>query len=240
MKNQVLRGVSTQAGSIFVWIFIMIALFGALSFAMTQGFRSGSSVLTKEKASLSATEIVEYLTRVKTAFDQMIIANGCTPDTINFSTPQYTRGNGVTIDSAPPSPRNECALFHPSGGSLRPYDASDYTDPTYIAGATNWHRGHFGARYIDATQGTAENDLAYYATAMNENVCIAVLNLVSKGSNFTTVPVDNVESAGSDSRDHGTAGSLDALSLPTSSRVFAYKNTSGETRCVIGIVLKAY
>lgn len=240
MKNQASPKADAQAGSIFLWIFIMIALFGALSFAMTQGFRSGNAVLTKEKASLSATEIVEFLTKVKTAFDQLVIANGCIPDTVNFNTPNYRRGNGTVIDPAPASPKNECTIYHSSGGGLRPYDASALAEPSYTPGATDWHAGHFGARYLDTGLGTAENDLTYNTTALQESLCIAVLNLVSRGSNFTSVPVDSAESAGANSWTHGTAGSLDAFVMPTSSKIFAHKNLSGDKHCIVGIVLKAY
>ncbi len=240
MKNQVLRGASTQAGSIFVWIFLMIALFGALSFAMSQGFRSGASILSKEKSALAATEIVEFLNKVKTAYDQLVIANGCAPDTINFNTTEYKRGNGTVIDPAPPSPKNECTMYHSSGGGLRPYNASALTEPSFTPGGTDWHAGHFGARYLDTGLGTAENDLTYNTVGLQENLCIAVLNLVSRDSNFTTVPVDSANSAGGNSWTHGAAGSLDAFVMPTSSRIFAHKNLSGDKHCIVGIVLKVY
>jgi hypothetical protein len=114
MKNQASRRGNTQAGNIFFWLFLMIMLFGALSFVMSQGFRGGTAALGSEQVKLKTTEILDYATQIRNAVKGLQI-NGCQDTQINFETPldaDYTNN--------PASPSNgKCDLFSENGGKLR-------------------------------------------------------------------------------------------------------------------------
>ena len=67
---------NNQSGAVIVWIFVAIVLLAALSFAMTQGSRTGTKNLSSQQADLVATEILNYANAVKNAVRQLQI-NGC-------------------------------------------------------------------------------------------------------------------------------------------------------------------
>ena len=114
MKNQASRPNNPQSGSIFIWIFVMIALFGALSFAMMQSGRQGMSNLTSEKAKLLTTEILAQAETMGNTVRQLRI-NGCTDTQINF-VGEPTTGWNYANTTSPPS---YCSVFTPSAGALK-------------------------------------------------------------------------------------------------------------------------
>ena len=61
---------ASERGSVIVIIFVMIALLAALYYTFSSGFRSGESQLSKEKADLAATEILDYAQSIKQAEQQ--------------------------------------------------------------------------------------------------------------------------------------------------------------------------
>lgn len=104
---------STERGSAIIWVFIMIGLFAALSFAISDGSRSGEGTISKEQADLASTEILDYASAIKRAVQELQI-NGCSDTEISFE-------NGVVSGySNPNSPSDEsCHVFKPNGAGLR-------------------------------------------------------------------------------------------------------------------------
>lgn len=113
MKNQVSRRHNPQSGNIFFWIFIMIVLFGALSWAMSQGSRSGSNTISSENAKLAAAEILDVGKKMRDAVQQLRI-NGCSDTEISFEGEPSTGYNYVN----PLSPGPQCRVFHPNGAGF--------------------------------------------------------------------------------------------------------------------------
>lgn len=239
MKNQAHPRSHTQSGSIFFWIFFMVIMFAALSFALTQGFRSGSATVDKENEKLRAQEIVEYFNQVKLHFNSLVIS-GCRPEQISFNSNLYVRYNGTAINAAPPASPANCAMFDNSGGitalSFNKYGSDDYSGT-----GTNPLPGSLNVRYADVENlGTGEHDLIMALTGMDLKVCVAILNYVaSPGQTFTDVPFDTWSYGGNNSYTTGTAGTLNELTLPTSSMVWALRQASSPDYCQIGMVLKA-
>lgn len=236
MKNQASPRADTQSGSIFVWIFLMIALFAALSIAMTQGFRSGASVLTKEKASLAAQEIINYLNYVKDGVTKLRI-DGCDPMDINFQNTVNVRNNGTLTETIPPTTRPECYLFASSGAGLTAQNFEQFVDARAPVGAaTGWKHGNMGARYVGAQMGTNANDLSIFANAFDENVCLAVISMISK-EQASTIPFQNYTSSGSNSYTPGAPGGLSPVTTIAGSSIYAVRRNASDAWCNIGIVL---
>lgn len=238
MKNQAQRPLNTQSGSIFIWIFVMIALFGALSYAMTQSSRSGASNLTGEKVKMAATEIVGFFNTTKDAFNNLVI-NGCDPLAISFNSTEYVRYNGTAVNTAPPSSPANCALFDSPYG-VKAVSFEKYGSSAYTGTGTNPLPGSLNVRYADvANVGSTQHDLNIAFTGMDLQICVAVLNLVANQSSFTEVPFDTWGYGGNNSYTPGTVGSLNALNLPTSSMVWALRQASSPNYCQIGMIIKA-
>lgn len=239
MKNQALGRPNSQSGSVLILIFICIGLFAALSFVMSQGFRSGESGLTEQQAKLAATEIIEYLNKVKSTFDTLTIG-GCDPLKIDFSTSYYAKGGGSAADTAPAGTTEACGLYTSTGGKISPVTFTEHAATAYSPGGSDIKGGHASARYVDGSGlGTTANDLAFMFAGIDQKICLAALNMSrTTDSTVTSVPTSSYTVAGSNSYTQGAAGSLTALAMPTTARIWAVKASSGDTWCTIGIILK--
>lgn len=95
---------SKNAGNVLFLILIAVALFAALSYAVTSSSRSGTGSTTKEKAQLSQGVIDSYTSAIN-AGTLRLQMRGCT-----------------SIDYTPPAgwgaEDHKCHLFHPDGGGV--------------------------------------------------------------------------------------------------------------------------
>jgi hypothetical protein len=172
MKNQVFRPSNTQSGSIFVWIFVMIALFAAFSFAVSQSSRTGAGSITQEKAKLAATEIIQFSTQLKSVIDAMRI-DGCTVKQITFD--GAAGGNYTNVDEPPDG---HCSIFK-SGGKMNL--------PTFGDGKGNDRLVFVGNRVEAegglAFMGTSEPELTM-VREVDAETCGAINDLLSNPTNF--------------------------------------------------------
>lgn len=111
MKNQGFR--YGERGGVIVWIFVMIALLGVLTFAATRGNRGGMTNLDKEKTGLSAAEILSYANGVREGVRGLKI-KGCNDVQISFEV--GPGGGGYTNPTAPTDER--CHVFKGAGAGL--------------------------------------------------------------------------------------------------------------------------
>jgi len=95
---------ASQRGNVLFLILIAVALFAALSYAVTSSNRSGSGDTSGEKAKLSQAVLDSYMAAINVGTMRL-----------NF------RGCGI-IDYTPPagwgSETHNCHLFHPDGGQV--------------------------------------------------------------------------------------------------------------------------
>ena len=105
---------NAEKGNVFFIIFIGIALFATLSYAVANMLREGNpDVITREKAGLNADEILDYARTIRQAAQTLRI-NGCADTEISFS-----MAAGDAYEHSP-DVRDECKIFHPSGGGITP------------------------------------------------------------------------------------------------------------------------
>lgn len=179
-KNQELEG-NSEAGGIIIWIMIMVALFAALSYAVSQGSRSGTQSISSEQASLAATEILDYATAVKRVVQELQI-NGCSDTEISFE------NNVVSGYTNPNSPSdNSCHIFHPNGGGLQYLNfSSDRYDSTYN-GQSNFQENIFTGAVAVEGIGTSSEDLIFTIPYVQSSICENINEKMDMG---TTMPID--------------------------------------------------
>jgi len=103
-----------QSGNILFIIVIAVALFAALSYAVTQSTRTTGSTTT-EKGRLAASQIINYISGLQVAINRMMLTNQCSIEQIDFTNPNYP----VQPTSNPRAPSNNtCHMFHPDGGNM--------------------------------------------------------------------------------------------------------------------------
>ena len=159
-----------ERGNALFLILIAVALFAALSYAVTQSGRSGGGV-DKEQAIIAASQLTQYPASIRTGLMRMIIT-GTTVTALDFS-------NDTTAE--------EDEVFHTSGGAMVSQS------PPSSSGATAW-------QYLDmelhATNGyyifnigtdtaTTGRDIIAVADAITTTVC----EQANKGLGLTAAPV---------------------------------------------------
>lgn len=146
-----------QRGNVLFLILIAVALFAALSYAVTQSSRSGADGVTKDKARLIAGEILNYGTMMEQAVTRLRTINRCGETQISFV-------NGIDTNyTNPSSPGTTCHVFHPDGGGMSWREA-----PQNANDGTAWMiKGSESVPQV----GTSSSELILYLFGVNDDVC---------------------------------------------------------------------
>ncbi len=117
-----------EKGNVMFLIFLGVVMFAALSFNVAQMLRSGDSTvaITKQKARLYSSEILDYGRAIKQALQNVKISNECMDSDISFENSVIS---GYTHS---PIARDECKIFHNDGGGMTYLPpSSDWMDPNF-------------------------------------------------------------------------------------------------------------
>jgi hypothetical protein len=110
-------------------ILVAVALFAALSYAVTLSGRSAGNGTALERGQIVAAKFLNYMGAIQMAMTRMQLANDCTPDQIDFhgwNLPGVPGGSqGYWGASPPPTNANRkadgsCDLFSSAGGGITP------------------------------------------------------------------------------------------------------------------------
>lgn len=183
------------SGSVFFLIFLAIGLFAAVSYAILQGGRVGSSSLTRDQARLAAQEIIAYGDAIANAV-QTLRLRGCSDTQIDFSnhqgTSKYINGTLYTYNASAPSD-GSCDVFNMNGGKVIPkLLSSGYVNPALIP--AGWHHPQSFLFVAGQVMGVGTNsppspasDLVMYLGWVNEDVCVEINKQL--GIPYTTLPL---------------------------------------------------
>lgn len=100
----------SQTGSMILLLFVCVALFGALAYAVTQGSRSSVEWLKTEEIKSAATGTADCSNTVNLAFKRLEL-RGC--GSLISALPDGSN----TIPGAPTD--GSCSIYHPNGGGAR-------------------------------------------------------------------------------------------------------------------------
>jgi hypothetical protein len=187
-----------ESGNVLFLILIAVALFAALSYAVTQSSRSGSTESTGEKSLISSSTLTQYPAGVRTDIIRMLMSNGLTVDQLEFNPPSDF-GTGLVIDDTTlTNPSVKQAVFHPSGGGSTYQQADSSIMGTGAPGT--WH---FNQEYNIPGIGSSKNDLLAWLPNIAKGVCdkineqLGITTLPVVTINATTVASDQVNGSGS-------------------------------------------
>lgn len=103
-----------QNGNVLFLILIAVALFAALSFAITRSSGSGKTSTAAEKDQLNQATNNNCAANVESTVMRLTMMNGCNATTLSYELPNGANAN-------PDAPTNKkCHVFHPSGGGAYP------------------------------------------------------------------------------------------------------------------------
>ncbi len=104
--------ITSESGNALFLILIAVALFAILSYAITQS-SSGGGTVNKEQAMLSASQILQYASNIKTAVQRLRLINGCDDTEINFNNSKIS---GYNNPNAPAD--GSCDIFDKTGAGI--------------------------------------------------------------------------------------------------------------------------
>lgn len=150
-----------QSGNVLFLILIAVALFAALSYAVTQSTRSGGGTADRETSILNAASLTQYPAALRTSVIRMIL-NGTNVETILFDDPGQIQTLALADNSA--------FVFHPDGGG-----AVYQTAPQDVLapGASNlWiFNASFDLEEIGITDDVNSNDLIAFLPGVTGGIC---------------------------------------------------------------------
>lgn len=87
-----------ENGNVLFLILIAVALFAALSYAVTQSSRSSSSDASRENARLIASNFMSLFSQIDSAVTRLQISNGCTDDEMGFAPTVISKTGAIISD----------------------------------------------------------------------------------------------------------------------------------------------
>ena len=152
-----------ERGNVLFLILIAVALFAALSYAVTQSTRSGGGDANKETTLVNSSTITQYPASIKTAIVRMLVSNGVTVDQLTFDAPADFAAELTT-------PVLEAQnVFHPSGGG------ASYTEAPASVMANNqpgtWRFNAANQIFNIGQNGAPGNDIIAFLPGVSKGIC---------------------------------------------------------------------
>lgn len=169
-------------GNVLFLILIAVALFAALSYAVTQSSRSGGDA-NREKLRAAASEIIQYGTAMEQAVSRMRLINRTSDAQLSFENDVWKAADGSVLypagynaSSRGPVDR----LFHPEGGGMV---AMAFDRKPFMANAngavTLPARGHMQPQTVYFEDvGSAASDIAIRVMWLDEDLCTAINDIL--------------------------------------------------------------
>lgn len=150
-----------QKGNVLFLILIAVALFAALSYAVSSSNRAGSGNITEQQAQLAADGIFQQAAAAQQALMRMQVSGGYRLEDI-----EYAPSTTLVLNSACASAA--CRLFHPQGGGLINVKPPRYAwrDPNSI-----WADKYVIILLSVEGVGTAAPDIVFLTQGLNLSVC---------------------------------------------------------------------
>lgn len=164
MEKNNRKDARNESGNVLFLILIAVALFAALSYAVTQSSRSGVGDASNETNLISSAQVTQYPASIRTSVIRMVVSNNVDVATLNFDTPS----NFATTCNASPS---RC-VFHPSGGGAAYVGAPADIMENNAAG--QWYfSGHYEVTNlgISTASNAAGNDIIAFLPGVKSSIC---------------------------------------------------------------------
>lgn len=174
-------------GNVLFLILIAVALFAALSYAVTQSNKGGGDI-SKDKLRLTASQMIQYATHIEQAVTRLTVVNGCSDTQISFENPIEA---GFVNPNAPADKR--CHVFDENGGGI---SARKFPQELVVDGCAPWWCGIYNFtpgnsfQYVgtDGGAGGSSLDLAFSVYGVSEDLCREINKLLKLPNATTTMP----------------------------------------------------
>ena len=219
MKNHRLENRKGERGNVLFLILIAVALFAALSYAVTSSSRSGGGDVNEEANLLSASTITQYPASVRTAMIRMQVTGRIQLEDMEFNDPDDF---GNCLPSALTAELTRC-VFHPDGGGATHVDApSDVmvneSPGVWVYNGENEINGVGLTSGVGATPGVEDTpdaaavELIAFLPGIKEGICEIINEELGIGTPANRIPTETgINFATQRVNADGTATGLPAL-----------------------------
>lgn len=158
--------VNTESGNVLFLILIAVALFAALSYAVTSSTNSGGGDANEESALVNSAAVTQYPASIKTAILRMQVSKGLSPLNLKFDLPPFA--SLVT---------SEEGVFHPDGGGATyaqaPVDVMVGTGPLATNATGEWFFNYdFEIENVSTTAASTDgNEIIAFLPGITEAIC---------------------------------------------------------------------
>lgn len=153
-------GYNKESGNVLFLILIAVALFAALSYAVTQSTRSGSGSTDREQSLIGSAVLTQYPTALRTSIVRMVLG-GIAPTQLLFNGPSTF---GVLATNR--------LVFHPDGGGASFQDGP--VDVMANGQTGTWsHNMQMEVPNI-GRNGVGGNDLIAFLPGVSESACLRI------------------------------------------------------------------
>lgn len=172
-----------EQGNVLFIILITVALFAALSYAVSNSMRGGTGTITSEQARVAAGEILRSMQDIKQGYQYLWTHEGCSIDEISLIMAGHTIG-AEDFDAATPKADDSCDVFSPLGGGISYSTNLNQHQVAADAGTSLnnylfWFSGfNPGSPYGVDGLGTAADDHMIFLQAVNSEICININKLL--------------------------------------------------------------
>ncbi|MBE2190832.1 MAG: hypothetical protein IAE63_01490 [Alphaproteobacteria bacterium] len=175
-----------DSGNVLFLILIAVALFAALSYAVTQSTRSGGGDASSETNLINSSQITQYPAALKTAMTRMIVSNSVSPYAMTFDDPSLFAANLTT------SSLEQENVFHPNGGGSTYSLGPDTVIDTAINASKAWvFNTENQIENIGQTNGAGPDDTTSDTIAFLPGVKLAICQKIhSQLGLSTTIPTE--------------------------------------------------
>lgn len=176
----------SERGNVLFYIFLAVALFGALSFAVSQSGRESGQTAATEKDRLRATEIIDYGDSVAKSVG-ILRLRGTTLATLRFSDPALS-----AVNYGAPNPANATnEVFNIEGGGINYRPAGSDTVTTSTAEDYQFLSGN-AVKGIGATCAAATcSDLMIVLANVKTTICLEINTLAGIPNPSGAPPIDS-------------------------------------------------
>jgi hypothetical protein len=158
-------GRNGERGNVLFLILIAVALFAALSYAVTQSSRSGGGDASSEKNLVNSSQVTQYPAGVRTSVVRMIIG-GVSIEELLFDDPSNF---GLLTDDA----LKKRGVFYPSGGGatyqIAPPDVIQGGSPTPWIFSSNYQVDKIGTTIAG---NNSANDVIAFLPNVTKSLCL--------------------------------------------------------------------
>lgn len=193
--NQTRKG---ERGNVLFLILIAVALFAALSYAVTQSTRSGGGDAGRETNLVNSAQITQYPAAVKTSIVRMMVTNGTSAASLLFDAPGTAAFTALAPSSLPVS------VFHTAGGQATYQQAPANVMANNLPGTWRFNSknavANIGTDHTVAnTVAAASADIIAFLPGVTQDICTAINNRL--GITGTTADTGILFAAGDDQRE---------------------------------------